>query len=66
MKKITLNGQLCQTNHDTILELLQTHTLTQGRFAVEINEVLVPKSQLANTQITDGMRIEVVQAVGGG
>lgn len=66
MKNITLNGNNQQTEQTTVLELLTELNLTTGRFAVEIDGLLVPKSRLADTLITDGMSIEVVQAVGGG
>lgn len=63
---ITLNGNPQTTNHQTVFELLDAQGLTQGRFAVEIDGTLIPKSRLADTALTDGMKIEVVQAVGGG
>ncbi|OOR92796.1 thiamine biosynthesis protein ThiS [Moraxella caviae] len=66
MKTITINGQLKQTREINVLALLESLSLTQGRFAVEIDGALAPKSKLADTTITDGMKIEVVQAVGGG
>lgn len=66
MLNITLNGENVQTTHTNLRNFLDEMGQTQGRFAVEINGELVPKSQLANTTLTDNMKIEVVQAVGGG
>lgn len=66
MTQLMLNGQAVETTASTVLELLTDQGLTQGRFAVEIDGGLVPKSHLANTELFDGMSIEVVQAVGGG
>lgn len=63
---ITLNGNPQTTDYNNVLELLDAWGLTQGRFAVEIDGTLIPKTRLADTAITDGMKIEVVQAVGGG
>jgi len=40
--------------------------LSQGRYAVEVDGDLVPKSELAQMRVVEGMTIEVVQAVGGG
>lgn len=40
--------------------------LSQGRYAVEVDGELTPKSELAQLRIVEGMNIEVVQAVGGG
>lgn len=55
------------TNHHLqVCELLESQDLTTGRFAVEIDGMLVPKTRLADTSVADGMIIEVVQAVGGG
>ncbi len=66
MLNITLNGDAISTGESNVLALLESLELTQGRFAVEIDGNLVPKSRLADTLITQGMSIEVVQAVGGG
>lgn len=66
MYQITLNGVAQNTSYQTVLELLESQGLTQGRFAVEIDGVLVPKTRLGQTAVTDNMVIEVVQAVGGG
>jgi thiamine biosynthesis protein thiS len=66
MKQICLNGQEHQSDKSNILELLTELGLTTGRFAVEIDGYLVPKAKLADTELTSGMIIEVVQAVGGG
>lgn len=66
MTTVTLNGQSTQSNHDSVLALLDELQLTKGRFAVEIDGILVPKSKLAQCPLKDGMQIEVVQAVGGG
>ncbi|AKG17396.1 sulfur carrier protein ThiS [Moraxella bovoculi] len=66
MLNITLNGDAISTDQSNVLALLESLELTQGRFAVEIDGSLVPKSRLADTPITQDMSIEVVQAVGGG
>ena len=66
MLNITLNGDAISTGESNVLALLESLELTQGRFAVEIDGNLVPKSRLADTPITQGMSIEVVEAVGGG
>lgn len=68
MLTVFLNGaEICLDNPpDNLLIFLENHNLTQGRFAVEVDGTLLPKSLLANTPITPQMRIEVVQAVGGG
>lgn len=65
-KQIILNGQPISDDSDTVLQLLEKHQLTQGRFAVEIDGILLPKSRLEQAALLPNMRIEVVQAVGGG
>lgn len=66
MKQITLNGKTLQTPHSTLELLLNDMELLKGRFAVEVDGELIPKSQLANFPLKNGMIIEIVQAVGGG
>lgn len=66
MPQVTLNGETMQTIHSNLQLFLDEMGQTQGRFAVEINGELIPKSQISDVTLTNGMRIEVVQAVGGG
>ncbi|MDO5768563.1 MAG: sulfur carrier protein ThiS [Psychrobacter sp.] len=66
MSTVTVNGKVMQTTHQTLELLINELALSQGRFAVEVDGELVPKSQLNQFAIQDGMIIEVVQAVGGG
>lgn len=66
MYTITVNGEKQQTAQVTVKAVLDDLQLTQGRYAVEINGELIPKSELATTNVEQDMVIEVVQAVGGG
>lgn len=66
MPQVSLNGHTMQTLHTNLLAFLDEMQQTKGRFAVEINGELIPKTQLGNVTLLDGMVIEVVQAVGGG
>lgn len=66
MPQVQLNGETMQTLHSNLQLFLDEMGQTQGRFAVEINGELIPKSELSNVTVLDGMKIEVVQAVGGG
>lgn len=66
MAQVTINGKTMQTTHQTVQLLLNELGLSQGRYAVEVNKELVPKSNLGQLRIKDGMNIEVVHAVGGG
>lgn len=67
MSTITLNGvprplSAAQTVGELIVEL----GYAGKRIAVERNGEIVPKSQHASTTLTDGDRLEIVVAVGGG
>ncbi|MEC8887306.1 MAG: sulfur carrier protein ThiS [Pseudomonadota bacterium] len=63
---IFLNGEALTTEFNTLFELVQSLQLDGKRFAVEMNEQIVPKSRLAETIIQNNDKIEIIQAVGGG
>lgn len=63
---IFLNGEALTTEFSTLFELVQSLQLDGKRFAVEMNEQIVPKSRLAETIIQNNDKIEIIQAVGGG
>lgn len=66
MSTISVNGKNLQTTHQTVQLVVNELGLSQGRYAVEVDGELIPKSELAQLRIVEGMNIEVVQAVGGG
>ncbi|MBF2719102.1 MULTISPECIES: sulfur carrier protein ThiS [unclassified Psychrobacter] len=66
MSNISVNGKTLQTTHQTVQLVINELGLSQGRYAVEVDGDLIPKSELAQLRIAEGMNIEVVQAVGGG
>jgi thiamine biosynthesis protein ThiS len=64
---IVLNGDRREVPDDaTLADLLATLELAGRRFAVEINEELIPRSEHATHALRADDRIEVVQAIGGG
>ncbi len=63
---ITLNGEAQHTHCQTLAELIAQLSLEGKRFAVEVNQQIIPKSRLADTPIQHNDRIEIIQAVGGG
>lgn len=63
---IYLNGELQQTQCKNLYQLIQLLSLEGQRFAVELNEMIVAKSKLEQTLISDSDRIEIIHAVGGG
>lgn len=66
MSTISVNGKILQTTHQTVQLLVNELSLSKGRYAVEVDGELIPKSELDQLKIVEGMTIEVVQAVGGG
>ncbi|MDI3491424.1 MAG: sulfur carrier protein [Thauera sp.] len=50
----------------TVLGLLEARCLVGKRLAVERNGEIVPKARHAEVALTDGDRLEIVVAVGGG
>ena len=66
MSNINVNGKPLQTTHQTVQLVVNELGLSTGRYAVEVDGELIPKSELDKLRIVEGMNIEVVQAVGGG
>lgn len=66
MSNISVNGKKLQTTHQTVQLVVNELGLSSGRYAVEVDGELIPKSELDKLAVVDGMTIEVVQAVGGG
>ena len=67
MIQVTINGLVERLPaHTSVLALLHDRTLAGKRVAVERNGEIVPKGRHAETRLTDGDRLEIVVAVGGG
>jgi len=64
---IVLNGDRHEVPADaTLADLLNTLELTGRRFAVEVNEELIPRSEHPTHALRADDRVEIVQAIGGG
>lgn len=64
---VVLNGEpLALDAPCSILDLLEHQQLTARRVAVEVNGEIVPRSEHGSTTLSDGDRIEIVHALGGG
>jgi sulfur carrier protein len=64
---IVLNGEARQLPVGTTLaDLASQLQLAAGRFAVEVNEEIVPRSQHAARRLAAGDQVEVIGFVGGG
>jgi sulfur carrier protein len=68
MLKIQLNGESYQMleGAETLLELVQTLDLENKRFAVEVNEEIVTRSEYKTHYLKNKDQVEIVQAIGGG
>lgn len=65
--KIILNGNAKQLDQEQRLQpLLVELGLANKRVAVEVNGVIVPRSQHPDFAFQDGDLVEIVVAVGGG
>lgn len=65
---IFINGNLKQLESEnvTISALIVTLNLMGKRLAIEKNGEIVPRSQFDAANISDGDKLEIVGAVGGG
>ncbi len=64
---LKVNGNLHRLEGgDTLSELLQQLAITEGRFAVEVNGEIIPKSQHHEYKLHDKDAVEIVRAIGGG
>ena len=65
--EIVLNGETREVAAPlSVLQLLQREGLAERRVAVEVNGEIVPRSRQGDRCLTDGDRIEIVHALGGG
>jgi sulfur carrier protein len=65
--QILLNGEArALESAATVAELVESLGLAGRRIAVEVNEEIVPKSEHGGIRLTEGDRVEVVHAIGGG
>lgn len=63
---VTLNGDACTIEQETTIEKLISNLAVEGKFAIEINQQIIPRSKYAETVIHLDDNIEIVQAIGGG
>ena len=64
---IYINGQKKLVNSDKKLEqILRSMKMTNKFFAVELNKIVVPKSEYKNRIICENDVIEILELIGGG
>ncbi len=65
--KLKINGEDRDTiSAQTVQELLEELKVTAGRVAVEVNMVIVRRTEYAEFRLNDGDVVEIVNFVGGG
>lgn len=65
--ELHVNGQLRQVEPPvTLLALLREAGLNERRVAVEVNQEVIARSRHAGHMLSDGDRIEIIHAIGGG
>lgn len=66
--QVQINGEVQPVDQgSTCADIIEQRSAGGGkRFAVERNEQMVPRSQLACVVLEEGDRIEIIQAIGGG
>lgn len=64
--RIVVNGETRELRAGaTVAELLEDLRLG-GRLAIELNAEILPRSRHAERVLTEGDRLEIIRAVGGG
>lgn len=61
-----MNGAVFKLTDGCTVSVLIDLLMLTGCFALEINEIVVPRSIYAARRLTDGDQIEIIRAVGGG
>lgn len=64
--QITVNGSPLALSEGTTLADVIGELRVGGRYAVEVNRQIVPRSQHRMTLLKTGDSVEIVQAIGGG
>jgi sulfur carrier protein len=67
MAKIQLNGKKITIKQKiSVFELIKKYKLDQKKIALELNGVILPKSQYLKKKIKNDDKIEIVHFIGGG
>jgi sulfur carrier protein len=64
---VIINGkELALENSTTAESLIKQFNYQNQRIALEVNEVIISKSDYAGFKLNDGDKVEIIKAVGGG
>ena len=65
--KIHLNGEPYDLSAGTLLSQLSQQLELEGkRFAIEVNEDIISRSEHTSYELKEGDKVEIVVAIGGG
>jgi sulfur carrier protein len=64
--QLKINGKSEEFPGGSVLDLLKTKKVEPQMVAVEVNDSMVEREQLATTQLKDGDRLEFLFYMGGG
>jgi sulfur carrier protein len=64
--EVILNGDPHTFEQTCTIDNLIEHLQLDGKFAIEVNQTIIPRSEYLNTKLHAGDTIEIVQAIGGG
>ena len=67
MIQVTVNGEDRELESNTTLaQLVESLGLPKDGIAAAVDRHVVPRTQHATTELTDGCSVEIIRAVGGG
>lgn len=64
--QLKINGKSEEFSGGSVLDLLKTRKIEPQMVAVEVNDSMVEREQLATTQLKEGDRLEFLFYMGGG
>jgi len=66
MMNLLVNGNAYRFSRETLADLIEDMRLSGRRIAVEVNQVIVPRSEHGEYRLAEGDTVEIVHAIGGG
>jgi thiamine biosynthesis protein ThiS len=64
--EVLLNGESHSIDQTCTITNLIARLELDGKFAIEINQNIIPRSEYSSIKLNSGDNIEIVQAIGGG
>ncbi|WP_417552230.1 sulfur carrier protein ThiS [Marinomonas fungiae] len=64
--QLYVNDEPVQSEHSTLLALLENYVSTEQRVAVAVNQQVVPRSMWSECVLKDNDRIDIFESIAGG